>query len=75
VFALGKLNDPNLVSFFVEVLRRYLYSDATVLYQALIALDNVGVDVFAGCGSRSVRSVLAVEGNQKLAAEYLRHSH
>lgn len=72
VFALGKLNDANLVSFFVDVLRRYLHRDATVLYQAMIALDNAGVDVFAGCSSMSVQ---AVEENRKLASKFLSRTY
>jgi hypothetical protein len=69
VFALGKLHDAELRPFFVGVLRRYLAGDAGVLYQAMIALDNLGVPVFAGAQSMSVR----LEGeNRALAAEFLR---
>jgi HEAT repeat protein len=69
VFALGKTYDPSLTAFFVEVLRTYLHADAGVLYQAMIALDNLGVGVFAG---RCSMSVLAEEENRALAAEFLR---
>jgi hypothetical protein len=71
VFALGKLCDPGLIRFFVEVLRRYLHTDAGVLYQAMIALDNLGVNVFAG---RHSMSVLAEDENRALATEFLRRS-
>jgi hypothetical protein len=71
VFALGKLYDPGLIGFFVEVLRRYLHTDAGVLYQAMIALDNLGVNVFAG---RHSMSVLADDENRALATEFLRQS-
>jgi hypothetical protein len=71
VFALGKLYDPDLTGFFVGVLRHYLHADAGVLYQAMIALDNLGVGVFAG---RQSMSVLAEDENRALAAEYLRQS-
>ena len=71
VFALGKLYDPGLIGFFIEVLRRYLDTDAGVLYQAMIALDNLGVNVFAG---RHSMSVLAEDENRALATEYLRRS-
>jgi hypothetical protein len=71
VFALGKLYDPGLTGFFVEALRHYLHADAGVLYQAMIALDNLGVGVFAGRRSMSARA----EGeNRSLAAEFLRRS-
>lgn len=69
VFALGKLHDPGLTGFFVEVLQRYLNADAAVLYQVMIALDNLGVNVFAG---RRSMSVLAEQENRALAAEFLR---
>jgi len=71
VFALGKLYDPGLTGFFVEVLRRYLHADAGVLYQAMIALDNLGVGVFA---DRRSMSVLAEDENRVLATEFLRQS-
>ena len=71
VFALGKLYDPGLIGFFVDVLRRYLQTDAGVLYQAMIALDNLGVSVFAG---RRSMSVLATDENRALATEFLRRS-
>src|SRR3982751_1065621 len=35
VFALGKLHDPDLQAFFVEVVRDHLQRDAGVLYQAM----------------------------------------
>jgi hypothetical protein len=69
VFTLGKLHDSGLAPFFTEVLRAYLDGDAGVLYQAMIALDNLGVEVFAGRTSMSVR--VAAE-NRALAAAFLR---
>jgi hypothetical protein len=69
VFALGKAYDPSLAPLFVEVLRGYVHADAGVLYQAMIALDNLGVGVFAG---RRSMSVLAEDENRALAAEFLR---
>jgi hypothetical protein len=69
VFALGKRYDPDLTGFFVEVLRNYLTGDAGVLYQAMIALDNLGAPVFGG---RTSMSVLAEAENRALAAEFLR---
>jgi HEAT repeat protein len=69
VFALGKAFDPSLTPFFIDVLRSYLHADAGVLYQAMIALDNLGVGVFAG---RCSMSVLAEDENRALAAEFLR---
>jgi hypothetical protein len=69
VFALGKAYDPSLTPFFIDILRSYLHADAGVLYQAMIALDNLGVGVFAG---RCSMSVLAEDENRALAAEFLR---
>jgi hypothetical protein len=69
VFALGKLYDPGLTGFFVEVLRTYLSGDADVLYQTMIALDNLDVPVFGG---RTSMSILAQDENRALAAAFLR---
>jgi HEAT repeat protein len=69
VFTLGKLHDPSLTPFFIELLRNYLHADAGVLYQAMIALDNLGVGVFAG---RDSMSLLAEDENRALAADFLR---
>ena len=71
VFALGKLYDPGLGPFFVEVLRDQLHRDAGVLYQAMIVPDNLGADVFAGRGSMSVAEA---DGNRALAAAFLHRS-
>jgi hypothetical protein len=71
VFALGKLHDPGLGPFFVEVLRDQLDRDAGVLYQAMIALDNLGADVFAG---RDAMSVAEPDANRALAAAFLHRS-
>lgn len=68
VFALGKLYDPGLRSFFVDRVRADLHGDANVLYQAMIALNNLEVDVFAG---RDSMSCLDVEENRGLAAAFL----
>ncbi len=71
VFALGKLHDPELRPFFVGLLWDYLHGDAVVLYQAMSALDNLGVGVFAG---RRSMSMLEESRNRALAAEFLRQS-
>jgi hypothetical protein len=66
--ALGRLFDPELTGVFVEVLRDHRDADAGALYQAMIALDNLGLDVFAG---REVRSIREEAENRRLAAEFL----
>jgi hypothetical protein len=71
VFALGKLFDPGLTEFFVQVLRDHLHGDAGVLYQAMIALDNLGANVFAGRQSMSIR---AEDENRALAADFVRRA-
>ncbi|MCC7425199.1 MAG: hypothetical protein IT428_33430 [Planctomycetaceae bacterium] len=69
VFALSKLDDPELTAVFVEVLRRYLHTDASILFNAMIALRNLGYDVFAG---RRSMSILPADENCSMAAEFLR---
>jgi hypothetical protein len=71
VFAPGKLHDPGLGPFFLDVLRDQLYRDAGALYQAMVALDNQGADVFAG---RDAMSVADVDANRALAAAFLGRS-
>jgi hypothetical protein len=71
VFALGKLYDPGLTEFFVQVIRDHLHGDAGVLYQAMIALDNLGANVFAGRQSMSIR---AEDENGALAADFVRRA-
>ena len=71
VFALGKLHDPGLRPFFIEVMRDHLHRDAGVLYQAMIAPDNLGADVFAGQDSISVTEAGV---NRVLAAAFLQGS-
>jgi hypothetical protein len=71
VFALGKLYDPGLTEFFVQVLRDHLHGDAGVLYQAMIALDNLGANVFAGRQSMSIRDE---DENRVLAADFVRRA-
>ncbi len=69
VFALGKLHAAGLAPFFVEVVRSQLDGDENVLYQAMIALDNLGEPVFAGQDSMSVTDVAE---NRSLAVGYLK---
>jgi hypothetical protein len=71
VFALGKAGDPGLTGFFTLVLRDYLHGDAGVLYQAMIALDNLGANVFAG---RQSMSILEETENRVLAADFVRRA-
>ena len=67
VFALGKLYDPCLRPFFIEVMRDHFHRDAGVLYQAMIALDDLGADVFTGRDSMSDEA----DTNRALAADFL----
>jgi hypothetical protein len=71
VFALGKLYDAGLTEFFVQVLRDYGHGDAGVLYQAMIALDNLGANVFGGRQSMSIRDE---DENRALAADFVRRA-
>ncbi len=69
VFALGKLANPGDEKLFAEVLRFGLaQSHSEALYQALIALDNLGqLGDWSGCLSPLDDTV-----NRELAARYLR---
>jgi hypothetical protein len=67
-WALGKCLDPSLKPLFISVLRRQLPGDVGELFEAMIALSNLGEDVFDGEESRSS---LAVEHNRQLAEAYL----
>lgn len=67
-WALSKCRDVALKRTFLGVLRRHLHGDAGELYQAMIALDDLGEAVFDGSGSHSV---LNEERNRELARQYL----
>lgn len=67
--ALSALMDATTKSTFVEALRKFAGTDSTALYQAMIGLDNIGEDVFAG---RQSKSFTMVEENTRLAKEYLK---
>lgn len=69
-WVLSKCEDPALKPFFQRILRRHLDGDAAELYQAMIALENLGEPVFAG---RCVKSILDEPLNRALAREYLHH--
>lgn len=71
VFTLGKAGDPGLIGFFTQVIRDYLHGDAGVLYQAMIALDNLGANVFAGRRAMSVREE---DVNRALATDFVRRA-
>lgn len=70
IWALGKLRDPTLQPLFERFLSKSLKEGGDrVLYQALIALDNLLEDVFpTGEGA----SPLDVRRNRDLAHEYLK---
>ncbi len=67
VWALGKLRDPELKSLFEEVLEHHLERDPNVLFQALIALQNLGIRM---PGDEQGMSVHEVERNRILARSY-----
>ncbi len=68
VFALGKRSEPDLIPCFIEVMRAHLDRDAGVLYQAMIALDNLDVQVFPGRDSMSLHDE---DENRAAAAAFL----
>lgn len=67
VWALGKLRDPELRPLFDEVLEHHLERDPNVLFQALMALRNLGIRV---PGDEQGLSVHEVERNRILARSY-----
>jgi hypothetical protein len=67
-WSLGKCCDPTLKPVFIEVVRRQLNGDAGELFQAMIALSNIGEPIFGGVCSRSI---LDEHTNRELARVYL----
>lgn len=67
VWALGKLEgDGALIDFCATILERYLEKDGAILHQALIALENFGVDL-----GRTRASIDDIAGNRSTARAYL----
>lgn len=69
IWALGKCYQAELTPYFVNLLREYLSKDPGVLYQTMIALDNLDENVFDGRNSASLKEE---RENQVLAAAYLK---
>lgn len=67
--ALMVLRDPSLKPLFIDVLRRQIDGKAGELYSAMMGLDFLGEDVFAGRRSRNLRDEAI---NRELAAAYLK---
>ncbi|HYH98290.1 M20 family metallopeptidase [Hyalangium sp.] len=67
VWALGKLHYPGLKPLFDEVLEHHLERDPNLLYQALIALQNLGIRL---PGEEQGMSVYEVERNRVMARSY-----
>jgi hypothetical protein len=66
--ALGALRDPALISLFRRCISWQANQDAGGVYAAMIALDELGEDIFGSTGSRSI---LDWEPNRELALAYL----
>jgi|SRR5690348_12130313 len=67
-WTLGKCDDPSLKPVLASLVRRHLDGDAGELYQAMIALDNLGERVFSDA---AVCSILDEEVTRALARKYL----
>lgn len=67
--ALCALRDKATKLIFVASLRKFIDTNKNALYQAMIGLNNIGEDVFAG--KRSKSSAMTEE-NTQLAREYLK---
>ncbi|WP_224371717.1 M20 family metallopeptidase [Hyalangium versicolor] len=70
VWALGKLRAPEFKPLFDEVLEHHLERDPNLLYQALIALQNLDIPL---SGLRQDMSVDEVERNRAIARSYRLH--
>jgi hypothetical protein len=68
-WTLSKCQDPSLKPVFIQVMRRHLQGDAGELFQAMLALSDLGENVFP---DKHSMSVLDEAGNRELAREYLR---
>ncbi|HEY8748271.1 MAG TPA: hypothetical protein VIM11_09875 [Tepidisphaeraceae bacterium] len=67
-WALGKSHDPTLKWTYILVLRREMDADTDELFQAIIALQNIGECFFSEVGGFSI---LEKEINQSGAKHYL----
>jgi hypothetical protein len=68
IFGLYYLAAPDTKRLFIEVLRDCLGRDSDALYQTLVALQDLGEDVFGPVASTSAHDV---EQNERIAREYL----
>jgi hypothetical protein len=68
VWVLGKFHRPELRGFFERVLREELAGEGAVLWQALVALDNLEPGILRENGGGSI---LDVERNRVIARERL----
>lgn len=69
VFLLGKLYRKDLKKFFIKVMYDSLKGDPEVLWQAMVALDNLNESILSPV--QGAGSILNVSVNQKLAKKYL----
>ena len=71
LWALGKLYDPALRPLFERALHHHLERNANVLYQAIIALNNLGVEFPEAHGAFAFNDV---ERNRAMAKAHLARS-
>src|SRR5579883_2447070 len=69
IAALGNLNDKKLKTVLIEIMENVIDINPDALYQAMIALDCIGEDVF---GSKTSRSSLETKENERLARLYIK---
>lgn len=69
VFVLGKAYDNDLKGFFIDVLKANVDGDHRIIYQVLIALSNLGENVFPF----GIVSEFDEEENRIAARAYLKH--
>ncbi len=70
-WALGKLYDPSLITFFQAALKEQLNRNPGALYQVMIALDNLGEKVFGESRSYSIDDVAINIGHARKYLEQL----
>ncbi len=69
VWALGKLANKNEEDYFVDLIRKFIDDNSSILYQSMIALSRIDINMFGS----EVGSLFDAERNKLLASEFLKN--
>jgi hypothetical protein len=69
--ALSVLGDPTLADLFRSCLKCHLHGDASILHQAIVALENIGEKLIPRKGGKGYLSAIDFDRNRDLAVDYL----